>query len=214
MRNIIVYDFDGTITTKDTFPLFIKFVKGTGGFLFIFLLFSPILVLMKLGLYEKDKAKEKMFAFVFKGVDYSLFKQWCLDFAPKHKCILRAKALSSIKEYSDQDNTTLYIISASIKDWIEPFFAKDDFKMIIATEIEVDSSGKLTGRFKSKNCNREQKIERLLAVEPNRKSYYLTVYGDSSGDKPLITFADKGVYVKEDSDFFMKKCQVHVNYWQ
>ena len=30
------------------------------------------------------------------------------------------------------------------------------------TEIEVDNQGRITGRFKTKNCLRQEKIKRLL----------------------------------------------------
>jgi phosphoserine phosphatase len=36
----------------------------------------------------------------------------------------------------------------------------------------------------------------LLAVLPDRKSYYLYAYGDSKGDKEMICFADEGLLVK------------------
>jgi phosphoserine phosphatase len=48
----------------------------------------------------------------------------------------------------------------------------------------------------SKNCFGQEKINRLLEEFPDRRSYKLIAYGDSSGDKELIDFADKGFYNK------------------
>lgn len=46
-RTVAVFDFDGTLTTKDTLLEFIKFSCGTGKFYFVFLLYIPLLVLME-----------------------------------------------------------------------------------------------------------------------------------------------------------------------
>ena len=68
MRKIVAFDFDGTLTMKDTLLAFIRYAKGSTGFWLGFLRYSPLLVLMKLGLYPKYKAKKKVFAHFFKGM--------------------------------------------------------------------------------------------------------------------------------------------------
>ena len=67
---------------------------------------------------------------------------------------------------------------------------------MLATEVEVDDDGRLTGRFKTKNCFGQEKVDRLLQAEPHREDYFLTAYGDSRGDRELLAFADEGVNVK------------------
>ena len=49
-KKIYCFDFDGTLTTSDTLLEFIRYAKGTGRFLMVFLMYSPLLVLMKLQL--------------------------------------------------------------------------------------------------------------------------------------------------------------------
>jgi len=38
-------------------------------------------------------------------------------------------------------------------------------------------------------------VNRLLEVEPHREEYFLYAYGNSSGDKELLFFADQGTLV-------------------
>ena len=64
-KKIYCFDFDGTLTTSDTLLEFIKYAKGTGRFLMVFLMYSPMLVLMKLHLYPNWKAKQKIFKYFF-----------------------------------------------------------------------------------------------------------------------------------------------------
>ena len=54
---IYAFDFDGTLTRRDTFIEFIRYVFGTRRMLAGILRFVPILVLMKLGRYPNWKAK-------------------------------------------------------------------------------------------------------------------------------------------------------------
>ena len=64
-KEIAFFDFDGTITTRDSMIEVIRFVKGTGGLLTGLALLSPWLVALKLGLVSRHKAKEKMLAYFF-----------------------------------------------------------------------------------------------------------------------------------------------------
>ena len=65
-KTIAVFDFDGTLTKKDSFIEFIRFTFGTRALLFGLLLYSPLLILMKLRLYDNGKAKQKVFAYFLK----------------------------------------------------------------------------------------------------------------------------------------------------
>ena len=80
-RKVYCYDFDGTITRKDTLLEFIKYTKGTSRFLQGFLLYSPLLILMKLHLYPNYKVKQKVFSYFFRGESIDAFNHQCRSFA-------------------------------------------------------------------------------------------------------------------------------------
>ncbi len=195
MQNIAVFDFDGTITRKDTLLKFIKFSKGTWQFYFGFLLFSPLLVAMKLKLYPNWKAKQKIFSYFYKGVSIKQFNEWGNGFSVEIEKIVRPKAMEIIKSHKEKGDKII-IISASIENWIKPWAEKSGVDMVLATKIKTDKKDLLTGKFLTKNCYGQEKVNRLLAVFPNRKDYKFIAYGDSRGDKELIGFADEGFYNK------------------
>ena len=58
MKKIVAFDFDGTLTSKDTLLEFIRYAKGAKDFWLGFLQYAHLLVLMKLGLYPNWKAKQ------------------------------------------------------------------------------------------------------------------------------------------------------------
>ena len=88
---------------------------------------------------------------------------------------------------------TVYVVSASISEWVRPWCEQMKVTDVIATEIEVDSHNLVTGRFLSKNCYGQEKVNRFTKKEPDRRNYYLYAYGDSRGDKELLEYADHGI---------------------
>lgn len=194
-ETIVVFDFDGTITRKDTLLEFIKFSKRKMRFYFGFLLFSPLLVAMKLKLYQNWKVKQKLFSYFYKGVSIKQFDEWGNRFSTEIDKIIRPKAMETIKSYKEKRDKII-IISASVENWIKPWAEKADIETILATKIETDKNGLLTGKFLTKNCYGQEKVNRLLEVFPDRNEYKFIAYGDSRGDEELINFADEGFYNK------------------
>ena len=194
MRKIYAFDFDGTLTTKDTLLEFIRFAKGSGQMFRGFLLFSPLLILMKLHLFPNWKVKQKIFSYFFKGMKIDDFNALCTRFAEQNKHLLRPTGIEKVRQAIAEEHTTVLIISASIDNWVQPFFDEIDKKIqVLGTQIET-KEGRLTGQFTSKNCYGEEKVNRLTALYPHREAYYLIAFGDSRGDKELLAFADKGFY--------------------
>lgn len=193
MKKIFAFDFDGTLTYSDSLLAFIKFAKGQTSMYLGFLLFSPLLVLMKLHLYPNWKAKQLIFSYFFKGMHLSVFNNLCERFARENKEILRPEGIKFVKEAIGK-NHQVVIVSASIDNWVMPFFQEFGNRIIIlGTQIEA-VNGILTGSFLSANCYGEEKVNRLKEVFPNRSDYYLLAYGDSRGDKELLNYADEGHY--------------------
>lgn len=198
MRKIILSDFDGTLTTRDTLLAFIHYTHGSLRMGVGFILFSPILVLMKFHLYPNWKAKQHLFNWFFGGMSLDYFNRLCRDFAQKNRHLLRPEMVRLLAK-ARQAETEVIIVSASIDNWVAPFF--DDGIRIVGTQIET-MDGKLTGRFKTHNCYGPEKVNRvkqLLGDEPRTK-LQITAYGDSRGDREMLAYADWGYLVKANGD--------------
>lgn len=190
-RCIAVFDLDGTLTTKDTLLEFIKFACGVPRLYWGFLLFCPILILMKLHLFPNWKAKQMFFSHFFKGWEYNDFKAKGQLFANEIEKMENRKMLEKLNDHLNHSDV-VYVISASIFEWVQPWCEKIGVSRVLTTQIEVDANGIISGRFATKNCYGKEKVRRLLEVEPERHSYILYAYGDSRGDKEMIAFSDYG----------------------
>ena len=190
--NIVsAFDFDGTLTTKDTLLEFIRYARGTRRFVAGFALFTPLIMLMKLHVMPNWKVKQRLFSWFFKGVSLDDFNGLCNAFARDRACLLRPEGMQSVMK-SVEEGSKVVIISANIDNWVRPFF-RDLPVTVCGTRLEV-VDGMLTGRFSSSNCYGYEKVRRLLEICPERDSYRLVAYGDSRGDKELLAFADERYY--------------------
>ena len=147
MKQVFAFDFDGTLTTRDTLIAFIRDACGTPRFLFGFLLHAPLLVLMKLKLYSNGKTKQRIFSWFFKGMPLETFDALCQDFAHAHRHLLRSDTVRLLEQALAEGSEVL-IVSASIDNWVQPFFPS---VTVLGTQIEV-IGGRLTGRFLTPNC--------------------------------------------------------------
>ena len=186
MFKVFAFDFDGTLTTRDTLIAFIRYACGTSRFLLGFLLHAPLLVLMKLRLYSNGKAKQRLFAWFFRGMPLETFDTLCQSFALSHRHLLRPETVCLLQQALSEGSEVL-IVSASIDNWVQPFFPA---VTVLGTQIEV-IDGRLSGRFLTPNCYGQEKVRRILALHPDRSAYRLTAYGDSRGDRELLAFADE-----------------------
>jgi phosphatidylglycerophosphatase C len=189
MKTIVAFDFDGTLTKKDSFFEFIKFTKGIRFLYCNSLYFISIWFLFKIGLLKRSYSKEIIFSYCFKNTPKEKFDTWCTSFSHKIEDILRKGVKEKINEYQNL-NYSVCIISASIFNWIDPWAKANQINLLIATEIEIRNQV-LTGRFKTPNCRGVEKVNRLKEIYLNRTSYRLISFGDSSGDNELLNYSNE-----------------------
>lgn len=190
---VYAFDFDGTLTKKDTFLAFIEYAKGYGKTFWGFFLFSPILILMKLRLFPNWKAKQMVFSWFFKGMNINEFNQICHEFADRNQCIIRTRGWDTIRK-ALANGEQVIIITASIENWVKPFFKEFGNQIKVeGTKIDVRIN-QITGQFLTQNCYGVEKTKRLKEVFPYRQAYELIAFGDSNGDRYLLNEADESHY--------------------
>ena len=194
-KKIYVFDFDGTLTTSDTLIDFIRFARGTAWLVRCLVLLLPRLVLMKLGIVDNGQTKQRLFAMCFKDMPTADFDELCHRFAAESQNLKR-QATWSVMERAMANGTPVFVVSASVDNWVSPFFSGS--VTVIGTKVE-SANGRLTGSFLTPNCYGAEKVRRLKETLPclvsDRSHYYVIAYGDSRGDKEMFAYADESHYV-------------------
>lgn len=191
-ERIYIYDFDGTLTRRDSLLDFIRYVRGERSLLFSLLLFSPLLMLMKLRLYSNGRTKERLFAYHFKGMSISEFDNHCAKYAFSHPDLLLDAARKAVNQVTT-NGYRVFVVSASVDRWVSPFFRDMPGVTVIGTQIEV-KNGLVTGRFSTPNCYGAEKVRRIQTLLPHREHYELIAHGDSRGDKEMLDYADQSYF--------------------
>ena len=197
---LYVFDFDGTLTRRDTLIAFIRFSRGTTWLLRCFLRLLPWLVLMKLRLADNGRTKERLFSLCFKDMPLDDFNDLCNRFAVAtvHRMI-RQDTWDVMRE-ALAGGCRVFIVSASIDNWVAPFFKGVGSVTILGTQIETIDH-RLTGRFLTPNCYGAEKVRRLkealLGLKNNRRQYEIIAFGDSRGDKEMFEYADESYYIEK-----------------
>lgn len=186
-RKLVLYDFDGTITTKDTLFEFCRFIAGND--LFIVKIFGllPVLLAQRLTLISAQKAKEIFLSFFLKEMPQSEFEYQCRLFADKIlPCLIRPQALKSIQDYKNTQSR-IVIVSASPQNWIFPW--ADQLGVdVIATRLDIEN-GKITGKIQGRNCNGLEKVVRIREVIDLSSYDDIVAFGDTKGDLPMLALA-------------------------
>jgi phosphatidylglycerophosphatase C len=191
-KGIAFFDFDGTITTKDTFLEFLKFTKGKISFLLGFLLHAHYLVAFKLKIISNQKAKEKILGYYFSGEDEDSFKKSCDEFNKRIlPSMIRPKAIEEISRLKAM-NYIVVVVSASPEDWIRPWTKMMNVELI-ASRLEV-KDGKITGKIVGKNCRGPEKVRRIKENYNIDEFADVYAFGDTSGDKDMLAMATNAFY--------------------
>ena len=201
MSRIAFFDFDGTVTTKDTLLEFIKFSKGTLPFYIGFGLNSPWLIAYRLKLISNQAAKERILAWFFRKTPLSEFQETCDRFASQAiPGLLRPKALKEIRDLQEK-GFSIVIVSASPENWIRGW-AESIQAGLLATVLETHpgkgpkstDEPRLTGRIVGHNCHGNEKVRRIGEAFQLDTYNEIYAYGDSSGDKPMLALAHHSFY--------------------
>ncbi|MEM9829784.1 MAG: HAD-IB family hydrolase [Bacteroidota bacterium] len=192
VRSIAFFDFDGTISDRDSFIDFIIFYHGKfTAYLGLFRLL-PILLAYKIKLVPNWKAKESVLRYFFKDEPLDEFQQYCdrysLERIPQ---ISRVGALQAIQKHHELGND-VYLVSASPENWLSAWCNHKGLKLI-GSRLETKEK-KLTGRLVGKNCYGPEKVARIHqeVILNNYQDIYC--YGDSSGDRELLQLADHAYF--------------------
>lgn len=191
MKKLYCFDFDGTLTYKDTMFLYLKFYNASK-FRMQFIKHIPLFTLLKLNLLDAEKVKKSFISSILKGQPKAKIEKKSQEFFDQYYPeIFRENALDFIKNI-DYSQTDCYIVSASLDIWVKPFAEK--FKMnLIATKAEFKNDI-FTGNFVGKNCNGLEKVNRIKE-EISAKKYDKTIaFGDTSGDQQMLDWANEGQY--------------------
>lgn len=193
---VAAFDFDGTITYRDSLLPFLFFRSGLIQTAWGLGLVAPFIALDVARGTDRQVMKERVLTRFFKGVPLDVLRRDAERFSkeqlPKQ---VRPEALERLRWHQDQGHRCI-LVSASVDLYLEPWAHAAGFHDVLSSRLAVDSEGRATGLLTGANCRGAEKVKRLEELLGPKSGYLLYAYGDSKGDKELLDLADHA-YMKE-----------------
>ena len=200
---VAAFDFDGTLTRRDTFTVFLARGLGWSRFAWALLRCSPWLAGYALRIVPNNVAKGKLMQATLAGRSLAEMDEWTAQWLAKDfPGQLREDAMAHLARHREASHCCV-MVSASPDIYLAQVAQQLGFDALLCTEMEVMGEGDarhLTGRMRTPNCHGEQKVVRLRAWATGRfgvtglEGVTLYAYGDTSGDKPMLRLARHAWY--------------------
>lgn len=185
MKGPVVFDFDKTLTKKDTLTGFYREASARNMFYLKYPLLLTAAVLYKCGIISNDSLKKTGVQLYLKGFKKDEIEKIALNYSKKIQ-------LNEIyqKDFLKYSPDRVIIISASFEEYLKPLFP--EYKVIGSTLVY--SKNKLTGL--STNMYGAKKKEWLLGQNINQVDVF---YTDSYSDQPVIDLSHRVYMVEQGS---------------
>lgn len=188
-KEIAFFDFDGTITKKDTLLEFLKFQFGLLSVVFFTIRCLPQVISFTAGVTNNHRFKEIVLAYFLENTTVESFQEYCRLFNQKRmKNLIRPAALEEIKILKKR-NVKVVIVSASPENWIVLWASQYDID-VIATKLE-NRNNKLTGKIDGLNCSGFEKVRRVKEAYNLDEFQKIHCYGNSKHDLEMLSIANK-----------------------
>ncbi|MCA0446224.1 MAG: HAD-IB family hydrolase [Bacteroidetes bacterium] len=187
INSLALFDFDGTITRKDSLTHALKVIFPAWRFWLGWFLMVPVIIVWKLNLITNHRAKELVLIHFFKGMSEHQFIQSAKSYSlEKIPGILRPDAMEKLNWHLQQGHE-VWVVTASIDLWLKPW--TDSLGVnLISTTMEV-KNGKMTGKLSTPNNFGPEKARRIREVIDLTRFNDIYAYGDTEGDREMLALA-------------------------
>lgn len=189
---VVAFDFDGTLTTHDSYTAFLKWRAGPLRYNLGMIRLLPAAIAY-LGHRDRGRIKAAATREFLAGVSRERLEADARAFAelmaPR---LLRPDAVRTWRRWG-QRNAQLVIVTASPEMIVAPFARGLGADMLIGTELTFDARERATGAFDTPNCRGPEKVRRLQAVF-GEALRLRAAYGDTSGDTEMLAIAEEPGY--------------------
>lgn len=194
-RHLAAFDFDGTLTHRDTLFGFLRAAFGDLAVSRGLARCAPAVVQARLGrgpadLHPRDVGKVRLLRSLAAGRDATTVADQGRDYARTLPQRFRPDVLARLR-WHRREGHDVVLVSAGLCTYLDHLTAELDLEGVIACELAFDGGGRLTGELARPNVRGPEKEVRLREWMADRAPYgTIWAYGNSSGDRELLAMAD------------------------
>ena len=190
--DLALFDFDGTITTGETFPAFIRSAVPTTRLRWGGALLTPMVAGYRLGLVPGTAVRAAIVRVGLAGLPLADLQAcgeaFARDVLPRG---LRADAMQRIDWHRNRGDT-IAVVSGALDVYLQPWCDAHGLPVLCSSLQHRD--GHLTGRFEGAQCVRGEKARRVRNAFDLSRFKRIHAYGDTPEDRALLAMAHERWY--------------------
>ena len=188
-RPLVAFDFDGTLTSRDSFRAFIAWRAGKLRYAAGLLSLAPDGA-RYLSDRDRGRLKEAMVRRFLTGTPRAALEADAQAFAAEQgRALLRPDALGAWRRWQTH-GARLIIVTATPESIVAPIAHGLGADALIGTRLAFDPQGRVGPGFEGANCRGPEKARRLREAFGDDVRLE-AAYGDTDGDREMLALAEE-----------------------
>jgi phosphatidylglycerophosphatase C len=191
--NLALFDFDGTITTDETFGAFVRYATPATRLAIGKLALAPLVLGYRLGVVPGPSVRSQVVRFGFRGLPaIAIHEAGHRFYQAVLPALVRPEALARVAWHKAQGDT-IVVVSGSFDCYLT-HWAEEQQVDLLCSSLEVGADGRLTGRYHGAQCVGPEKVRRVRQRYDLSSFEEIFAYGDTKEDLAMLRVATKRIY--------------------
>lgn len=196
-KNLALFDFDGTLCSKDSFTGFIFYALSKRHIMKQGFKILPWIQAYYLNIYPADSMRPKLFKAMFSDKSASDILELALEYSHQLRNSLDPALYQQLLNHQNNDDDVV-IVSASVDIYLKDLADLLDVDLI-CTQAQIFKN-EFTGLYATPDCSNLQKKIRILEKYDLNQYDSIYAYGNSKEDLDMMSLADYSYMVGIDTE--------------
>lgn len=189
--DLALFDFDGTLTTRETFPDFMRHAVARPRLLLGGVLLAPVVFGYRRGWVAGNPTRASVVQVGLRGVDATRLRAKGAAFARNVlPGLLRPEAMARLAWHRERGDRVV-VVSGGLDVYLVPWCAAQGVEVLCSVLAERD--GRITG-YAGAQCVGEEKVRRVRALCDPQAYTAIHAYGDTHEDQAMLAMAHHRTY--------------------
>lgn len=185
--DLALFDFDGTLTGRETFPLFLRAVTPRARVVAGSVVFAPLVLGYRLGWISGSVTRAAIVRLALSGLRADAVAAAGERFAQSVlPDLLRPQALARLQWHRGRGDT-IAVVSGAFDAYLAPWCRAQELTLFCSSLEQRD--GCLTGRYRGTQCVAAEKARRVREHYDLGRFAAIHAYGDTPEDRELPNLA-------------------------
>lgn len=191
MPDLALFDFDGTLTTRETFPAFMRYAVVRPRLLAGGVLLAPVVFGYRRGWVAGNPTRASIVQMGLRGVDAERLRAQGAAFARDVlPGVLRPEAMARLA-WHRQRGDRVVVVSGGLDVYLAPWCADQGVELLCS--VLAERGGRITG-YAGLQCVGEEKVRRVRTLCDPQAYAAIHAYGDTHEDQAMLAMAHHRTY--------------------